>query len=71
MGLADLHNFDKEGRPSVAHTDISLNQFVKIDGRFKLNDYNRVGHALTGVADPKLSALSHLTHSSLYFISSP
>jgi hypothetical protein len=42
MGLADLHNFDQEGRPSVAHTDISLNQFVKIDGRFKLNDFNRV-----------------------------
>lgn len=43
MGLADLHNFDKEGRPSVAHTDISLFQFVRIDGRFKLNDFNRVG----------------------------
>jgi hypothetical protein len=42
MGLADLHNFDQEGRPSVAHTDISLGQFVKIDGRFKLNDFNRV-----------------------------
>jgi hypothetical protein len=42
MGLADLHNFDREGQPSVSHTDISLNQFVNIDGRLKLNDFNRV-----------------------------
>jgi serine/threonine protein kinase len=39
--LAAVHNFDREGRASVAHADISLNQFIKINGRFKLNDFNR------------------------------
>lgn len=41
MGLAVLHNFDIEGVPSVAHTDISPNQFVKVGNMFKLNDFNR------------------------------
>ncbi|KAL7574658.1 hypothetical protein ACA910_003005 [Epithemia clementina (nom. ined.)] len=42
MGVADLHNYDMDGRPSVAHTDISPSQFVLTrNGRVKLNDFNR------------------------------
>jgi len=42
-GVADLHNFAKEGVPAVAHTDISPDQFVYVDeaGLYKLNDFNR------------------------------
>ncbi|VEU44137.1 unnamed protein product [Pseudo-nitzschia multistriata] len=42
-GLADLHNFAKEGVPAVAHTDIGSTQFVYVDkaGVYKLNDFNR------------------------------
>lgn len=41
MAVADVHNFDKEGQASVAHTDITPSQFILIDGVFKLNDFNR------------------------------
>lgn len=40
-GLADFHNIDHEGRASMAHTDISPGQFIKIGKRYKLNDFNR------------------------------
>lgn len=40
MSLAALHNFDKEGIPSVAHADIDGLQFVKKGDIFKLNDFN-------------------------------
>lgn len=40
-GLADFHNIDREGRASMAHTDISPGQFIKIGHRYKLNDFNR------------------------------
>jgi len=42
-GLADLHNIDKEGVASIAHTDITPSQFVFVNkvGRFLLNDFNR------------------------------
>lgn len=39
--LADLHNFDKEGLPSVAHTDLLSSQMVKVGNFWKLNDFNR------------------------------
>mmetsp|Transcript_10335 Transcript_10335/g.23178 ORF Transcript_10335/g.23178 Transcript_10335/m.23178 type:complete len:511 (+) Transcript_10335:27-1559(+) len=39
--LADVHNIDQEGRPSLAHTDITPSQFIMIDGKYKLNDFNR------------------------------
>lgn len=29
------------GVPSIAHTDIAPGQFVKVKGRYKLNDFNR------------------------------
>jgi serine/threonine protein kinase len=41
MGLAALHNFNKEGQASIAHTDITPGQYVFVDGIFKLNDFNR------------------------------
>eukprot|EP00566_Odontella_aurita_P011879 CAMPEP_0113531968 /NCGR_PEP_ID=MMETSP0015_2-20120614/3789_1 /TAXON_ID=2838 /ORGANISM="Odontella" /LENGTH=383 /DNA_ID=CAMNT_0000430859 /DNA_START=455 /DNA_END=1606 /DNA_ORIENTATION=- /assembly_acc=CAM_ASM_000160 len=39
--LADTHNFDGEGRASVAHTDITPGQFILVGGKYKLNDFNR------------------------------
>jgi hypothetical protein len=36
MGLAALHNIDKEGYPSIAHNDISPTQWVKIGNAYKL-----------------------------------
>lgn len=41
MGLAAMHNVDKEGVASIAHTDISPSQFVAVQGIFQLNDFNR------------------------------
>lgn len=41
MALASVHNVDREGRPSIAHTDISTGQFIKANGIYKLNDFNR------------------------------
>jgi hypothetical protein len=42
-GIADVHNFSKEGVPSIAHTDIHSAQFVYVEetGLYKLNDFNR------------------------------
>ena len=39
--IADVHEVEGNGRPSIAHTDITTSQFVYIDGRYKLNDFNR------------------------------
>ena len=36
-----IANFDGEGRASVAHTDITPGQFILVDGKYKLNDFNR------------------------------
>lgn len=47
-GLAAVHNIDKEGVASIAHTDISPQQFIKMRNKdtggfiYKLNDFNRV-----------------------------
>ena len=41
LGIADMHNIDKEGEASIAHTDIDPSQFIKIGNIFKLNDFNR------------------------------
>lgn len=40
-GISDVHNVEGNGRPSIAHTDITTSQFVFSDGRYKLNDFNR------------------------------
>jgi Protein tyrosine and serine/threonine kinase len=42
MGIADMHNADKEGIPSMIHTDISPSQFVRVGNVYQLNDFNRV-----------------------------
>lgn len=39
--IADVHNVEENGRPSIAHTDITTSQFVFSNGRYKLNDFNR------------------------------
>ena len=36
-----MHNSELEGRPAIVHTDISPAQYIKVGGRFKLNDFNR------------------------------
>jgi hypothetical protein len=41
IGLATVHNIDREGEASVAHTDISPAQYVNVNGVYKLNDFNR------------------------------
>ena len=41
IGLAAVHNSDIEGIASIAHTDISPMQFIKVNNRYKLNDFNR------------------------------
>jgi hypothetical protein len=41
MGLADAHTVDFEDRATIAHTDIAGNQYILIDGVYKLNDFNR------------------------------
>jgi len=46
LGVADLHDVNQyeEGAigPAVAHTDISLDQFISLNGVYKLSDFNRV-----------------------------
>jgi len=39
-GVAALHSFDGK-YATIAHTDIKPAQFIKIDGKFRLNDFNR------------------------------
>ena len=39
-GIAAVHTFDGE-YATIAHADISLGQFILIDGKFRLNDFNR------------------------------
>lgn len=41
MGVAAIHNADREGVPSMVHTDITPSQFVGVNGLFKVNDFNR------------------------------
>lgn len=41
IALAAIHNIDREGHPSLAHTDISPAQFIKVKDVYKLNDFNR------------------------------
>ena len=40
-GLHDFHSLqDGKGRTAVIHSDIAVRQFLKINGRFQLNDFN-------------------------------
>lgn len=40
-GIADLHDVEEDHVASIAHTDITPSQFIFIDGKWKLNDFNR------------------------------
>lgn len=38
--VADTHHFNQDGRATIAHMDIKPNQWIYLNGRYKLNDYN-------------------------------
>ncbi len=38
--VADLHTFEDDGMVSVTHNDICCDQFVYVDGVYKLNDFH-------------------------------
>jgi len=40
QGVAALHSFEKNGVPSLSHNDIDCQQFVNVDGVYKLNDFH-------------------------------
>mmetsp|Transcript_19504 Transcript_19504/g.28901 ORF Transcript_19504/g.28901 Transcript_19504/m.28901 type:complete len:624 (-) Transcript_19504:40-1911(-) len=40
-GIADMHSVEEDGIASIAHTDITPSQFIYIDGKWKVNDFNR------------------------------
>jgi len=40
-GITDMHEYGTKGIPSISHTDITPDQFVFVDGIYKLNDFNR------------------------------
>lgn len=40
-GIADMHDVEEDGIASIAHTDITPSQFIYINGKWKLNDFNR------------------------------
>jgi len=40
-GIADIHDVEEDGIASIAHTDITPSQFIYIDGKWKVNDFNR------------------------------
>lgn len=42
MSVHDGHNFDAQGRATLAHTDIKADQFIFDNGYYKLSDFNRV-----------------------------
>ena len=44
QGIASAHSFDIDhdiNHATLAHTDITPSQFIRIDGTYKLNDFNR------------------------------
>lgn len=41
QALADVHDLDGDGIPSISHGDYATKQYILIDGIFKLNDFNR------------------------------
>jgi Protein kinase domain len=40
QSVADAHNII-DGKPSIAHTDIKPDQWILLDGKYMLNDFNR------------------------------
>lgn len=43
-GLADFHSIDE--RPSIVHNDVKPSQFIRINGVYKLNDFNKAKYLL-------------------------
>jgi len=41
VGIADIHDVEDDGVASIAHTDITPSQFIYINNRWKVNDFNR------------------------------
>ena len=41
LGLAAFHSIDDEQKPSIVHNDIKPDQYILIDGVYKLNDFNK------------------------------
>lgn len=39
--MIDFHSIDEEGRATIVHNDIKPNQFISINGVYKLNDFNK------------------------------
>jgi serine/threonine protein kinase len=42
LSVHHAHNFDSEGRATIAHTDIKPDQWLFQDGYYRLSDFNRV-----------------------------
>ena len=42
LSIHHIHNFNELGRPTIAHTDIKVDQFLYQDGYYRLTDFNRV-----------------------------
>ena len=41
FGIADAHNLDHDGVSSITQGDLKLDQYLYVDGYFKLGDFNR------------------------------
>lgn len=39
--VADLHYFDEKGRATIGHTDLKPDNWLLINGKYKVNDFNR------------------------------
>ena len=45
LGLVAFHSIDDEQKSSIVHNDIKPNQFIMIDGVYKLNDFNKASQS--------------------------
>ena len=45
QGLAGMHTTDFSNRSVLIHRDIKADQFIKVNGRYKLNDFNMAAYA--------------------------
>lgn len=41
QSVADAHHYDSQGRATIAHTDLKPNQWIYLNGKYQLNDFNR------------------------------
>jgi hypothetical protein len=40
QSIADAHHLNEQGQATVVHMDIKPDQWIRLEGRFKLNDFN-------------------------------